>query len=529
MFKVNNTKSFAVKKGIDKFIFFFICCFSLSFYGCHPTKAPKLTTVTVTDIQPTSAKSGGLISDDGNADIIVRGVCWSTRKEPTIEGTRTTDGYGTGSFTSLMTQLTPNTLYYVRAYATNKVGTSYGNQLSFTSAPLTVPSVTTSSITGITQTSAISGGNITSDGGSEVTARGVCWSTHSEPIITDSKTTDGTGTGNFTSNITGLTGNTVYYVRAYAVNSQGTSYGQEISFTTSPLLPSVVTTTPVATSTTTVMSGGTISSDGGSPVTARGVCWSTSANPTIANSRTTNGTGTGTYTSNITGLAVNTEYHVRAYATNSVGTAYGTDYVVRTDPATIQDVDNNTYNVVRIGTQLWMKENLKTTRFNNGTSIPLVSDNAAWTSLTTSGYCWYDNDISNKADYGALYNWFAVDAGNLCPTGWRVSTDNDWFTLETFLGGASPAGGKLKETGTTHWNSPNTGATNETGFTALPGGYRHSDGLFSDMGIYGYWWSSTEYDASNSWNRKIQNSSDKTFRNYFNNKNGMSVRCIKNP
>jgi uncharacterized protein (TIGR02145 family) len=230
----------------------------------------------------------------------------------------------------------------------------------------------------------------------------------------------------------------------------------------------------------------------------------------------------------MTCLAVNTEYHVRAYATNGVGTAYGADYLFRTDPSTIQDIDDNVYHVIRIGSQLWLKENLKTTRFSNGSSIPLVTNNSTWAGLSSSGYCWYDNDNTNKADYGALYNWFTVDAGNLCPTGWRVSTDNDWFVLETFLGGSSPAGGKLKETGTSHWNSPNTGATNETDFTALPGGYRSFDGQFMEMGTSGYWWSSTEYNTANSWNRKIQNSSDKTFRNYFDKNYGMSVRCIKN-
>ncbi len=517
-----------MRKGINSNIYIIACCFSILFHGCVPEKEPTLTTTPVTDIEATTAKSGGVITNDGNSDIIVRGVCWSTRKEPTIEGTRTTDGYGTGSFTSTITGLTPNTLYYIRAYATNSIGTGYGNQITFTSAQLTTPKITTSSVTGITQTSAVSGGNITSDGGQEVTQRGVCWSIQPGPEITDSKTENGTGTGTFTSNITGLTGNTVYYVRAYAINAQGTSYGQEISFTTSPLLPTITTTVPQPTSTTTATSGGNITSDGGSPVTARGVCWSTSPNPTIANARTTNGTGTGTFSSNMTGLAVNTEYHVRAYATNGVGTAYGADYLFRTDPSTIQDIDDNVYHVIRIGSQLWLKENLKTTRFSNGSSIPLVTNNSTWAGLSSSGYCWYDNDNTNKADYGALYNWFTVDAGNLCPTGWRVSTDNDWFVLETFLGGSSPAGGKLKETGTSHWNSPNTGATNETDFTALPGGYRSFDGQFMEMGTSGYWWSSTEYNTANSWNRKIQNSSDKTFRNYFDKNYGMSVRCIKN-
>jgi uncharacterized protein (TIGR02145 family) len=517
-----------VKKAFESYILLLVCSFSLLLSGCVRDKVPTLTTVSVTEIGPTTAKTGGLISDDGNADIIVRGVCWSTREKPTVEGTRTTDGYGTGSFTSSITQLTPKTLYYVRAYATNSVGTAYGNQLTFTSSQLSVAVLTTVSITGITQNTAVSGGNITSDGGSEVTERGVCWSTHTLPVTTDSKTSDGIGTGTYTSNLTGLTGNIKYYVRAYAVNSEGVSYGQEVSFTTSPLLPSVTTTVPSPTSTTTATGGGTVSSDGGSPVTARGVCWNTTANPTIANSKTSNGTGTGSFSSSITGLSVNTEYHVRAYATNSVGTAYGSDYSFRTDPATVTDIDNNVYTVIRIGTQLWMKENLKTTKYKTGASVTLAETGSAWAALTTGGYCWYDGDDGNKTPYGAIYNWFAVNTGNLCPTGWHVPNDDtEWITLENFLGGASPAGGKLKESGTTHWNSPNTGATNETGFTALPGGYRHSDGTFSDMENTGYWWSLREFNSSDAYFKKMQYDSDKTFRAYLDKNGGMSVRCIK--
>ncbi len=517
-----------MKKGFDFQILLLVCGFSLILAGCVRDKVPTLSTTDISEIGPTTAKTGGIISDDGNADIIVRGVCWSTREKPTVEGTRTTDGYGTGSFTSSITGLTPQTRYYVRAYATNSVGTAYGNQLTFTSTELTVPVLTTTAVTGVTQTTAISGGDITSDGGSEVTQRGVCWSTHTGPVVTDSKTSDGTGRGTFTSNISGLTGNTLYYVRAYAVNSEGTSYGQEVTFTTSPLAPVVTTTIPVAASTTTGTSGGNVSSDGGSAVTARGVCWSTSPNPTIANSKTANGTGTGSFTSNITGLAVNTEYHVRAYATNSVGTSYGADYSFRTDPATVTDIDNNVYTVIRIGTQLWMKENLKTTKYRTGAAITLASADAVWTALTAGGYCWYDNEDMHKADYGALYNWFAINTGNLCPTGWHVPNDDtDWTTLEYFLGGASPAGGKLKESGTTHWISPNTGATNETGFTALPGGYRRADGSFSDLTDTGFWWSSREFNTTDAYFKKMQFDSDKTFRAYLDKNGGMSVRCIK--
>ncbi len=210
-----------------------------------------------------------------------------------------------------------------------------------------LPTITTTSVTGITQTTASSGGNVTSDGGASVTARGVCWSTSSNPTTANSKTTDGSGTGSFTSAITGLSANTTYHVRAYATNSVGTGYGSDIQFTTSssPVVPVLTTTNVTGITQTTASSGGNVTSDGGASVTARGVCWSTSSNPTTANSKTTDGSGTGSFTSSITGLTANTTYHVRAYATNSVGTGYGNDvqFTTSSSSTTWQTSGNNIY------------------------------------------------------------------------------------------------------------------------------------------------------------------------------------------
>jgi len=158
-----------------------------------------------------------------------------------------------------------------------------------------------------------------------------------------------------------------------------------------------------------------------------------------------------------------------------VGTAYGTQVSFTTlMSGQFSDIDGNVYNTITIGTQIWMKENLKTTKYNDGSSIPLVTDNTAWINLSTPGYCWYNNDAATyKSAYGAMYNWYTVNTGKICPPNWHVPTDTQWETLITYLGGKIIAGGKMKETGTAHWTSPNIGATNETGFTALPGGYRH--------------------------------------------------------
>jgi hypothetical protein len=198
---------------------------------------PTLTTTAITSVTYTTGTSGGNISDDGGAPVTSRGVCWNTVTGPTTSNSITSDGTGTGSFVSNLTGLTAGTTYYVRAYATNSAGTSYGNQISFKTTATSLPSISTTAITGITENSAGSGGNITNDGGASVTTRGVCWKTTSGPTTSNSKTSDGAGSGSFASSLTGLTAGTTYYVRAYATNSAGTAYGNELSFTTSAPTP----------------------------------------------------------------------------------------------------------------------------------------------------------------------------------------------------------------------------------------------------------------------------------------------------
>jgi hypothetical protein len=186
---------------------------------------PTVTTNQIFRISDTSAISGGNVISDGGSPVITRGVCWSTNQNPTINNSHTIDGIGIGSYSSSLSGLITNTLYYVRAYVTNSVGVSYGSQISFKTLNVIIPTVATSAVTNITQTTAICGGNVTSDGGGTVKARGICWSTNQNPTIIDSHTTDGIGTGIFSSSITGLTVNTAYYVRAYATNTVGTAYG----------------------------------------------------------------------------------------------------------------------------------------------------------------------------------------------------------------------------------------------------------------------------------------------------------------
>ena len=196
--------------------------------------------------------------------------------------------------------------------------------------------------------------------------------------------------------------------------------------------------------------------------------------------------------------------------------------------ATVKDMDGNVYKTVKIGTQVWMAENVKTTKYNDGTPIPLVRDDNAWESITTPAYCWHKNDATaNKNTYGALYNWDTVNSNKLCPSGWHVPSDVEWSTLITFLGSESIAGGKLKEAGTAHWISPNTGTTNESGFTALPGGYRDYDGTFGGVGDNGFWWSSTDYTSSNGSSLDISFDGISIHWSHGDKQDGFSVRCIK--
>jgi uncharacterized protein (TIGR02145 family) len=199
------------------------------------------------------------------------------------------------------------------------------------------------------------------------------------------------------------------------------------------------------------------------------------------------------------------------------------------DSTTLFDKDGNVYNTVTIGTQTWMTQKLKTTKYNNGTDIPLVTDSTVWNSLTTPSYSWYDNDFTNKDTYlGALYNWYAASSGKLCPTGWHVPTDAEWTTLIDYLGGSKVAGGKLKGTGTIYWMGSNKGSTNDYGFTALPGGDRGGKrGSFCSIGYYGCWWSSTEKSSTNAWYRMMHFASNHVSRKNFPKNFGYSIRCLK--
>lgn len=266
--------------------------------------------------------------------------------------------------------------------------------------------------------------------------------------------------------------------------------------------------------TTTARSGGNITDDGGATVTFRGVCWSTNENPTINDSKTEDGTGAGSFTSNITDLELNTTYYLRAYAINSAGIGYGSamSFTTRQEPimsSFTDSRDGKVYQTVVIGNQVWMAENLAY--------------------APSSGNYWaYDNDDANLEVYGYLYDW--QTALNVCPTGWHLPSDEEWTELTDYL--ADNAGGKLKATGTIEegtgfWYDPNEGATNETGFTALPGGYRRGNGEFRGIGNYGGWWSAVEGIAGNAWRRGMYYHYSDVVRDDGNKDYGFSVHCLR--
>jgi uncharacterized protein (TIGR02145 family) len=199
-----------------------------------------------------------------------------------------------------------------------------------------------------------------------------------------------------------------------------------------------------------------------------------------------------------------------------------------TNISTITDIDGNVYETIVIGNQTWMKTNLNVSNYKDGTPIPEVTDPVEWAKLTTGAWCYYDYDSSNGEVYGKLYNWYAViDKRGLAPTGTSIPTDAEWTTLTSFIG--SEAGGKMKETEPSNWTSPNSKATNSSGFTGIPGGYIISNGTFHFLGDYGYWWSSTSNvdDVTMAWNRSLNYNSGIACRSYDTKKYGFSVRCIK--
>ncbi len=425
--------------------------------------------------------------------------------------------------------------------------------LLFDAVLVTLPTVTTDTISNITDTEARGGGNVTDDGNSPVTLRGICWNTSPNPTTNDNLWGEENGLGTFTCDITGLTLGTTYYVRAFAINSLGTAYGNEVSFTTLGL-PTVTTNAISGVTPTGAISGGNVTSDGNSPVTARGICWNTSPNPTLADNVTNNGSGLGSFTSNISDLTPSTTYYVRAYATNSVGTAYGNaiSFTTSAPPCNpVTDIDGNTYLVLQLGSQCWMRENLRVTRYANGTNITL----SATPSTNTAYRMNPNNNASNVSTYGYLYNWAAVMNGasssdsnpsgvqGICPDGWHLPSKREWEQLKNYLVSQSSyhcnfnneyLGKSLAST--TGWNSSSTtcavgnnpSSNNSTGFSAPPAGSFYDFG-YPHFGNYSFFWLTTQHqNPQQSYVFHVRYDSPNATTGYMEWKGGYSVRCVRN-
>ncbi|MFH1120215.1 MAG: FISUMP domain-containing protein [Bacteroidota bacterium] len=610
-----------------------------------------LTTNPVTEVVGQTAVCGGIILDEGNSSVTQRGVCWSTSPNPTTQGAHTQDGAGSGNFTSVVTGLTMNTSYYIRAYAINTEGISYGNEQGFnTSAALPVAGSGVVDIDGNAYSSVIIGSqewmvenlkathyhngdaipNITDNTAwINLTTGAYCWYnneevTYKEPYgalynwfstidnrnlcpagwdVPDnsdwntlskylednaggklkeagnshwsSPNTGATNDFNFTAlpggsrNYDGMFGFNGAYGHWWSSTEQNneeagvssTNYqsgmlylgndlkkwGFSVRCLKEEISTAVITTSPISDITSTsAICGGDITDDGGSIITARGICWSTSPMPTLTDDFTVDGSGTGVFTSNIIELEPNTTYYVRAYATNDIGTAYGEILSFNTleNITTVTDIDGNVYQTVTIGNQTWMKENLKTTRYRNGTNIDYPgSNNTSWQNNTTGAYAWNNNDISWKDFYGALYNHYAVTNSNgLCPTDWHVPSDAEWTQLTDFISGGtstggsqlkscrqvnSPLGGECNTSVHPRWIFYNTSiyGTDDYGFSALPGGYRNYDGTNGSPGGYGTWWSGT-VSGANAWGRSIVYTSMSVTRSRYGKTGGYNVRCM---
>lgn len=505
------------------------------------TNQPSLIGINTATISST-------ISNDGGATITERGICWNTNPNPTIANAKDVNGSGIGTFTTNIAKLLPNTTYFVRTYATNGLGTKYGNEVSFKTQSGIIE-LSTDVVSSIKSSSATFGCTIISDGGALVSERGICWSSSPNPTIDNAKTNIGSGIGTFSAKITGLSPNTTYFVRSFAINSQGVSYGNEVSFKTLSGLIELTHTIVSSINTTTANVNATISADGGDSITYSGFCWNTVGNPTTSISSLkvySNNAGLGKFSAFLTRLKTNTTYFIRPFAANSIGIVYGNEIEFKTlsELEKVSDIEGNIYNCITIGTQVWMVENLKTTKYNDGTPIPYISDKSVWANLSTPGFCWYNNNLSSNKDvYGGLYNWYTVKTNKLAPIGWHIPSNDEWATLERYLienycnYDGSPSGNKLAKSIATSvgWEkSTSEGAignnftqNNSSGFTGVPGGFRDIDGEYYNVSRTAFWWCSTEINSNGASARRLSYEFSAIYNSGNIKQCGLSVRCIK--
>lgn len=408
---------------------------------------PTLSTIAASNITFTSATCGGSITSDGNAEITSRGICYSTKSKPTISNSKVTSGSGTGTFTCNLTNLSDGTTYYARAYATNKKGTAYGAQISWTTKAYTRPIVSTTEAQNVSYTTATCGGNVTSDGSLSVTFRGICYSTQPNPTISNTKVASGSGTGAFTCNLTGLSDGTTYYARAYATNGKGTAYGEQISWTTKEYeLPKVTTEYTQTLSLTTAICHGYISSvyDEALPIVEQGICYSMQHSPTINDYKITYSGSERFFSCTISNLMANATYYVRVYAINAKGVAYGEEreltMVLGNEYVPKAFSVSSSRKVVFARGNLQYQASSDTWRFANyqyehiGDANKNISKTyTGWIDLfgwgTGNNPTLTSDDISN---YQTFVDWGINRIDGDAPNTWRTLSADEWkYILET--------------------------------------------------------------------------------------------------
>ena len=502
------------------------------FYGSDavmttvPYSVPSVTTGSISNNDGYSATCGGIVTDNGGSPIIEKGVCWCPPPNtyPLITDFHTVSTDIGDTFSCNLTGLTPGTTYYVRTYATNAAGISYGDRISFRTASIVSPHLLNLNDTTNISINAKARLNI---GTATYQTKGFCWSTSPNPTLADSvivNTSPLDSWFDYTNTITGLDPGTTYYIRAFATTVVGTGYSSQMVFTTQAH-PHIETDSVIVLADSVVLTGGNILNIGHLSITDAGVCWSTSPGPTCNDRHVSVNDTIGHFQLTLTGLSVDSIYYLRAYATNSCCTGYGQEYQFRArvnyglpcpGSPTVSDIDGNVYKTVQLGTQCWMAENLRTTHFADSTFIPL----GTWGTVSHfSYYRYYPNGDSTNVDvYGYLYNWKTAMHGanssgsnpsgiqGICPNGWHFPSKAEWRAMLSYVSSQSQyvcstnTNNIAKSLASTSgWQYSSGGCNvgyfqitnNETGFNAFPAG-----GMYMNFGnIAAFWCATASYSS----------------------------------
>ena len=511
---------------------------------------PVISTTTITEISTTSVVSGGNITDDGGAPIISKGICWNTAADPTTDNNKTVEPGESLSFTSNISQLMPGTSYFVRAYAVNRVGISYGKSVSFKTLG-DKPSSISQNASSIQTTTATLNGTVNPNSfETTITFEYGISASYGNSIAAHESPLSGASEFNVTADLTDLIPGTTYHFRIKGENSLGILYSNDLTFTTLGQVPSAITRGAQIIKLTSATVNGTVNPNFLSTSVVLEWGSTTSYGNTIYFvPDNLNGHDTIALSCSISGLNPGSSYHYRITATNILGTTHGSDMIFTT--YNVADIDSNYYHNITIGAQIWMTENLRSTRYNDGTPIPLLADSDLWSStMQTEAYCWYNNDSGNKNVHGAIYNWIVVDQSyngnkNVCPDGWHVPKKAEWSVLFNYLSlnGYGSAGNSEEIAkslaSTTGWQAVypvpagtvgnDQAANNTSGFNGTPSGWRSHNGTFSGFGLMGAWWAQPDdyFLGYSPWCNNIHIHMSTVTTLGLGSEYGSSVRCLK--